>query len=488
MHAVHGELQPRRAAAPKRRAYRDLDVSYHETGSLRLAAARSPDCGGPGEFCSASSRDRRPDGVPFEIVPPDPRARAFPAAAPQDTSGRAARRRRRTCRPTAGSIPPRLPTAWRVGPRAAGADPAQDRRSPPPRRARLAAWSPQPQVDVTHRQAAWCVAPGVVVSRARSSRARAPPAADGPARASSTSSMRTRPSRAPPPPVTVCVRETRHASRSRGAVYVRQDDEGLCLGPLDPRDPRTAWDSTASRAAGEPSLLRPDLRRHQATPPAGSLRAPPPSGAGGHPGLEGDQRPGRIHAGRASPEGPVAGGEGSGCSRLQLLRHRLLGRRGELPGRVDPRRAAERQHVGARRPPLRLLHADTDYIVARARESYEREYDIHFPEEERPAGRPLKTGPLYDRLRERGAVFGARFGWERPLWFAKNGGPSETSTPSDGVTGTTPSAASAAPSAQLSACSTRRASRSTRSRGPVRNVSSTGSARTGFRRRSGACA
>ena len=54
-------------------------------------------------------------------------------------------------------------------------------------------------------------------------------------------------------------------------------------------------------------------------------------------------------------------------------------------------------------------------------EVYRREYDIHYPEEERPAGRPLKTGPLYDRLATRGAVFGARFGWERPLWFAEDG-------------------------------------------------------------------
>jgi dimethylglycine dehydrogenase len=63
-------------------------------------------------------------------------------------------------------------------------------------------------------------------------------------------------------------------------------------------------------------------------------------------------------------------------------------------------------------------YARTTYTARRATEVYQREYDVHFPEEERPAGRPLKTGPLYDRLQARGAVFGARFGWERPLWFA----------------------------------------------------------------------
>ncbi len=61
------------------------------------------------------------------------------------------------------------------------------------------------------------------------------------------------------------------------------------------------------------------------------------------------------------------------------------------------------------------------YVLARARDVYEREYAIEYPEEERSAARPLKTGPLYDRLRANGAVFGARFGWERPLWFARGG-------------------------------------------------------------------
>jgi dimethylglycine dehydrogenase len=65
--------------------------------------------------------------------------------------------------------------------------------------------------------------------------------------------------------------------------------------------------------------------------------------------------------------------------------------------------------------------SSTKYVADRACEVYEHEYAIHYPEEERPAGRPLKTGPLYDRLRAKKAVFGARFGWERPLWFAREG-------------------------------------------------------------------
>jgi hypothetical protein len=65
--------------------------------------------------------------------------------------------------------------------------------------------------------------------------------------------------------------------------------------------------------------------------------------------------------------------------------------------------------------------SSTKYVVARACEVYGREYAIHYPEEELPAGRLLKTGPLYDRLLAKGAVFGARFAWERPLWFSPGG-------------------------------------------------------------------
>ncbi len=65
--------------------------------------------------------------------------------------------------------------------------------------------------------------------------------------------------------------------------------------------------------------------------------------------------------------------------------------------------------------------SSTEYVSARALEIYRREYAIRYPAEELPAGRPLKTGPLYDKLLEKGAVYGSRFGWERPLWFAKDG-------------------------------------------------------------------
>ncbi len=75
-------------------------------------------------------------------------------------------------------------------------------------------------------------------------------------------------------------------------------------------------------------------------------------------------------------------------------------------------------------------YADSyNHRVPRAIETYAREYKTHYEDEETLAGRPMKTDPLYDLLADRGAVFGSRFGWERPLWFSGPGDP-DTDEPS----------------------------------------------------------
>jgi 4-methylaminobutanoate oxidase (formaldehyde-forming) len=63
------------------------------------------------------------------------------------------------------------------------------------------------------------------------------------------------------------------------------------------------------------------------------------------------------------------------------------------------------------------------YARERAYEVYANYYDIHYPGEERQAGRPLKTAPTYSRLVALGAEFGEKSGWERANWFASNEDP-----------------------------------------------------------------
>ena len=62
-------------------------------------------------------------------------------------------------------------------------------------------------------------------------------------------------------------------------------------------------------------------------------------------------------------------------------------------------------------------YATFDYTVAKAVEIYQNEYAIGFPFEERPAGRPAYTSPLYETLKAKGAAFGARGGWERAVYI-----------------------------------------------------------------------
>jgi len=63
------------------------------------------------------------------------------------------------------------------------------------------------------------------------------------------------------------------------------------------------------------------------------------------------------------------------------------------------------------------------YALARAHEIYATYYDIHYPSEERRAGRPLKVAPTYGRLVELGAELGEKSGWERANWFRTNEDP-----------------------------------------------------------------
>ena len=65
------------------------------------------------------------------------------------------------------------------------------------------------------------------------------------------------------------------------------------------------------------------------------------------------------------------------------------------------------------------------YLIKKNEEAYANVFTIHYPDEERPAGRPLRQAPCYDRLKNLGAVFGQKFGWERANWFAPEGVPQE---------------------------------------------------------------
>ncbi|MEO4000246.1 FAD-dependent oxidoreductase [Mesorhizobium sp. CAU 1732] len=65
--------------------------------------------------------------------------------------------------------------------------------------------------------------------------------------------------------------------------------------------------------------------------------------------------------------------------------------------------------------------ASMAYTNAKVRENYSRRFSIRFPNEEYPAGRPLRTTPIYDLLSAKGAQWGVAYGLEVPLWYAPEG-------------------------------------------------------------------
>ncbi|MEO9514778.1 MAG: FAD-dependent oxidoreductase [Paracoccaceae bacterium] len=61
--------------------------------------------------------------------------------------------------------------------------------------------------------------------------------------------------------------------------------------------------------------------------------------------------------------------------------------------------------------------AGTAFTKARVGDQYAHRFKIHFPGEEREAGRPVRKRPVYDVQKHMGAVFGLNYGWEHPLYF-----------------------------------------------------------------------
>jgi len=66
-------------------------------------------------------------------------------------------------------------------------------------------------------------------------------------------------------------------------------------------------------------------------------------------------------------------------------------------------------------------YATKSYLKEKNEEAYRNVFVIHYPDEERTAARPLRTAPCYERLKNLGAVFGQKFGWERANFFAVDG-------------------------------------------------------------------
>ncbi len=63
------------------------------------------------------------------------------------------------------------------------------------------------------------------------------------------------------------------------------------------------------------------------------------------------------------------------------------------------------------------------YTVPKVIENYQMRFSVGYPNEERPAARPLRTTPMYDIFDGMGAVWGQQYGLEVPNYFALPGEP-----------------------------------------------------------------
>jgi len=66
-------------------------------------------------------------------------------------------------------------------------------------------------------------------------------------------------------------------------------------------------------------------------------------------------------------------------------------------------------------------HGTRAFMYPRAVEHYAHHYKMRYPGQEATTARQLRLSPLYQRLKDHGAVYGSKNGWERPLWFAPEG-------------------------------------------------------------------
>jgi len=97
---------------------------------------------------------------------------------------------------------------------------------------------------------------------------------------------------------------------------------------------------------------------------------------------------------------------GGGCGKY-LAQWMIHGESDINTASIDPRRFGS--------------YANKEYNAAKGHEAYAKMYVLQLPGEERPAGRPARTTPMYERLKAKGAVHTEAFGWERPKWFSLDG-------------------------------------------------------------------
>ncbi len=198
-------------------------------------------------------------------------------------------------------------------------------------------------------------------------------------------------------------------------VYFREEVGGLCMGGYE-RDP-APWGLDGIPADFNGKLLAPDMPRFESIMDGAIRRVPAMADARVSRVINGPEAftpDNEFILGESDVRGFwVAAGfsahgiAGAGGIGRQMATWIVEGEPELDLWKMDIRRFGSAYRSGA-------------YTLARSIENYATYYDIHYPNEERTAGRPLRTSPTFEVLEGLGAVFGEKSGWERPNWFEPN--------------------------------------------------------------------
>ncbi|MGI9424531.1 MAG: GcvT family protein, partial [Hyphomicrobiaceae bacterium] len=206
---------------------------------------------------------------------------------------------------------------------------------------------------------------------------------------------------------------------SDGSWYMREEAGGLLLGPYEVGAPACYVDGPAADSKYE--LFQEDLERLTPHIESAIRRVP----VFGELGIKEVYNGAIAYTPDGSPivgpawglknfwlsEGHSFGVTAAGGAGWQLAEWIVEGEPTIDMLGVDPRRFGD--------------YVTKGYLIAKNEEAYANVFTVHYPDEERPAARPLRTAPCYERMKDLGAVFGQKFGWERPNWFAPKGTPQE---------------------------------------------------------------
>ncbi len=200
--------------------------------------------------------------------------------------------------------------------------------------------------------------------------------------------------------------------------YSRQERDGMIIGPYE--RPAAPWAVDGVPPEFGMDLLPPDLDRIEDIVAHAMERIPVLAEAGIKTIVNGPIT--------FTPDGNTLIGPVYGMRDAWLLTGTSMG---VMEGGGAGKLLAEWMTSGA--PSMDVLGIDSrrfggfaetrSYRLEKATECFERQFAIHYPNEELPDARPCIKPPSYDRQSERGAQFGFAYGWERANWFATDAVP-----------------------------------------------------------------